>query len=392
MAKAPIVDPSRSTFRSARDETTRNADRLEFPPFVPPPARKATVSLERSAEVLGTLREISCATPDLDGCREMLRCVSDELRAEHSVLILCNPLTTELEFVVHNQDPAVPQMYADYYADLDPTGLPDYVRGSLPGNLPAHAVSDLREVVDYRSFVSTEFYNDFMKSAEIHYDLVAFVSPKSSTRGALCLHRARRGKPFSAEEVAVLDIIAPFVGNHLERMFAASLHSALPMAEDRGVIVCDTRGRVLFCNELARLLCSPLGLASAGRGLTAEACFVGYTLSSPEFLAESCNVGVASREVVLHEGNSGRLITLQAPADLGRRWGEPLKERFALTEREIQVLNRLIAGETNREISQGLFIAECTVKKHIQSISAKVGAHTRTSIAHAVRRELGLSL
>jgi DNA-binding CsgD family transcriptional regulator len=175
-------------------------------------------------------------------------------------------------------------------------------------------------------------------------------------------------------------------------MFSTSLHLALPVAEDRGVIVCDTRGRVLYCNELARLLCSPICGTEAGRGLIAEACFVGYTLSNPEFLAESCNVGVASREVVLSKGSPGRLITLQAPADLGRRWGEPLKERFALTEREIQVLNRLIAGETNREISQGLFIAECTVKKHIQSISAKVGARTRTSIAHAVRRELGLSL
>ena len=50
-----------------------------------------------------------------------------------------------------------------------------------------------------------------------------------------------------------------------------------------------------------------------------------------------------------------------------------------------------MTGGTNREISQALFIAECTVKKHIQSIAAKVGARTRTSIAHAVRQELGLT-
>ena len=51
----------------------------------------------------------------------------------------------------------------------------------------------------------------------------------------------------------------------------------------------------------------------------------------------------------------------------------------------------MIAGGSNKEISQALFIAECTVKKHIQSIAAKVGAHTRTSIAHTVRQELGLT-
>ena len=54
-------------------------------------------------------------------------------------------------------------------------------------------------------------------------------------------------------------------------------------------------------------------------------------------------------------------------------------------------MTALIAGESNREISQSLFIAECTVKKHIHTIGAKVGARTRTSIAHTVRQELGLA-
>jgi DNA-binding CsgD family transcriptional regulator len=391
MAKLPTLDPTRS---GSDGEGTGNNRHLAFPPFAPPPQRKSTVSLERSAEVLGTLQEISRATPDLDGCRQLLECVSGELRAEQAVLILCNPLTRELEFVVHNQDPAFAQLYADHYADLDPTGLPDYIRGKNPlcARAPAYSVSDLMEVIDYSALVSTEFYNDFMKSAKIHYDLVAFVSPHSFARGALCLHRARRRSPFSAEEVAVLDIVAPFVGNHLERMFSASLRSSLPVAEGKGVIVCDTRGRVLFCNDTARLLCSPLGHGRIRRGLLAEACFVGYTLNSPESLAESCDVGVAFKDVALEHGERGRVFTIESRHGLESRWDEPLKERFSLTDREIEVLNRLIAGGSNREISQSLFIAECTVKKHIQSISAKVGAHTRTSIAHAVRQELGLSL
>ena len=73
------------------------------------------------------------------------------------------------------------------------------------------------EVVDYKSLVSTEFYNDFFKTGSIHYDLVAFVSANSSARGAVCLHRAHERKPFSAEEVAILDMIAPFVGTTWRR-------------------------------------------------------------------------------------------------------------------------------------------------------------------------------
>jgi DNA-binding CsgD family transcriptional regulator len=70
---------------------------------------------------------------------------------------------------------------------------------------------------------------------------------------------------------------------------------------------------------------------------------------------------------------------------------EPLKERFGLSNREIEVLNRVMTGGANKEIAQALFVTEYTVKKHLQSIAVKVGARTRTSIAHAVRQELGLT-
>ena len=130
------------------------------PPFSPSPPRKHAVSPERCSDVLGTLRDISRATPDLDGCRQLLELVSAELRAEQAVLILSNTLTRDLEFVVHDQDPAVAQRYAEYYCDLDPTGLPAYVSGlcPAPAGAPLYSVSALNEVVDYDSFVSTEFY------------------------------------------------------------------------------------------------------------------------------------------------------------------------------------------------------------------------------------------
>jgi len=365
-------------------------ERLQCSLFAPRPARSTPLDLERCAQVLGTVQEISKASPDLDGCQKLLGCVADELRAEQGVLILSNPLTRELEFVVYNQDPCVPKLYADYYCDLDPTGLPDYVRGRtpLPRRPPAYMVSDLMDVVDYSSLLSTEFYNDFFRSARIHYDIVALVSPNADTHAALCLHRARTGKPFSPDEVTVLEMIAPFVGNHLERMFAASLRSALEAGPGEGIIVCDTSGRVLYCNETARSLC-----ASQGRlgtlGLTVEASFVGYALSRPEVLTEVCDADVSSREVTLEHGAAGRVITLEPPPAPGLGWAQPLKDRFGLSQREVEVLDRLMTGASNKEISQALFIAECTVKKHVHSIATKIGVRSRASIAHAVRKELG---
>jgi DNA-binding CsgD family transcriptional regulator len=402
MAETPAEDRGMSP---ARDRALPYAplpgSRIETPTFVErKPRHKLPVSPERCANVLGTLQEIGRASADMDGCSRLLECVAEELEAEQGVLILCNPLTEKLEFVVHHQDAAFPKLYGDYFWELDPTGLPDYIKGkvSLPASSPALAVFDIMDVVDYESLLSSEFYNDFWRSGGIHYDLVAFMSATPLARGALCLHRARERRPFSPEEVAIMDMIAPFVGNHLEKMVSASVLSVLQTAEQKAVIVCDSHGRVLYCNGMARDLCLSLTQGESGSRLTEElapdaglASFVGYALSSPDTLAERCNVGVQSREVTLDQGTLGRLITLEPRGGRSKRWDEPLKERFALTDREIEVLDRLIAGGSNREISQALFIAECTVKKHIQSISGKVGARTRTSIAHAVRKELGLT-
>ena len=112
----------------------------------------------------------------------------------------------------------------------------------------------------------------------------------------------------------MLDLLAPFVSNHLEKMVSATVLSVLQTAEEKGVIVCDSRGRVLYCNDLARDLCSPLGQVGPPRVASRRAMrdhsrrctgvhqngaspaagvasFVGYALSDPDALAKSATWG-----------------------------------------------------------------------------------------------------
>ena len=59
-----------------------------------------------------------------------------------------------------------------------------------------------------------------------------------------------------------------------------------------------------------------------------------------------------------------------------------------LSPRELEVLKAVAAGKSN-EIGVRLFILECTVKTHIQSLLEKLGAESRTSaVKAAVRRGL----
>ncbi len=61
-----------------------------------------------------------------------------------------------------------------------------------------------------------------------------------------------------------------------------------------------------------------------------------------------------------------------------------------LTAREVEVLQRVLAGATNREIAEHLVISRSTVKNHLHNLYAKLGVPNRTAAA-ARARELGVS-
>ncbi|MFA3918351.1 response regulator transcription factor [Ruegeria hyattellae] len=65
----------------------------------------------------------------------------------------------------------------------------------------------------------------------------------------------------------------------------------------------------------------------------------------------------------------------------------PLAEK--LTERELQVLEGLTQGMSNKEIARHLDIQEPTVKLHMKTLYRKVGAANRTQAA-LIAREAGL--
>ena len=59
----------------------------------------------------------------------------------------------------------------------------------------------------------------------------------------------------------------------------------------------------------------------------------------------------------------------------------PMRALSGLTAREMEVLELLAQGQTNKEIGQALHIGELTVKKHVATIIHKLGAPNRSAAA-----------
>ena len=67
--------------------------------------------------------------------------------------------------------------------------------------------------------------------------------------------------------------------------------------------------------------------------------------------------------------------------------GDAASDQFS--ERELEVLRLVVAGETDAGIAEKLFLAVSTVKQHIQSLRDKTGFRNRTELAVRAR-ESGL--
>jgi len=108
--------------------------------------------------------------------------------------------------------------------------------------------------------------------------------------------------------------------------------------------------------------------------------------ASIEIAAEFSSLAAARAAGVDHDAI---VIASTTPQDDGRGLGGDAELVEPLTEREVQVLELLAEGLPNKAIAHRLAISDQTVKFHVSSISAKLGAANRTD---AVRRAVRLGL
>ena len=83
--------------------------------------------------------------------------------------------------------------------------------------------------------------------------------------------------------------------------------------------------------------------------------------------------------------NEGRpVMSDQVTVALTRRLTQP---RTSLSARELEILQAVAAGHTNKEIAQELFISQATVKTHLVHIFDKLGVDNRTSAVAKAREQ-----
>ena len=128
-------------------------------------------------------------------------------------------------------------------------------------------------------------------------------------------------------------------------------------------------------------------------------------------VVETCYAGLVSVYTPVYMGEeivaaffAGAVSAGEVAGELGRRFQVPaadmdqilqiaaaLMEKYHLSEREVTVVQHILAGESNKTIAEQLYISEKTVKTHIGNVFKKLQVRDRLQVA-LLCKELEASL
>ena len=256
------------------------------------------------------------------------------------------------------QPPKAVSAFTSYYAALHPFTLSGWVRHTNEGARTTDFVPAYR-------FLDSEYGRDFLSEISCFYELGVILGDQGSHVGALCLHRQKMDQNFSDREVQLINYLAPHMARSLNYLQLLERLNSGGFASETGIVRMEPNGEVMM-NESARKISlensesfPPNHLAEFGAPI--------LETSKTRYRVQSAS-NQESGHILLFEPLPHRETLLQRLL----RWG--------FTDRQTEVVLKVIRGESNREIAMSLSVTEQTVKEHLRNIFDKVEVHRRSEL------------
>ena len=297
-------------------------------------------------------------------------------------------------------DPGHMRSYIDYYQYLDPV-LRDY-RNNFSDPF---AISTTDRVVESeRSYVSTEFYRDFIAKTGIHQAMIFGLSAQSMPFGLIGLHRLRSQDPYSDKDLAMVRLVIPYLGMALrfrqrERASAREaevLKRLLEASQISGYLVLDESFTLQsFAGDASALLrahnlstLDELGGVDVFRLLRSELARELVELKRGNANSGPCRsirkVDFPAKKLwqvdtIRHDDGSRQFLCVAlSPSHAGL--SAVRLQNFNLTPRQVDVAKLVALGMTNHAIAGAIGISAKTVENYLSVIYSKTGAVNKASL------------
>ncbi len=241
----------------------------------------------------------------------------------------------------------------------------------------------------------TRYYNELLNPAGMNHSIEGnLYVDESGYIGGIGLHRPEKYNDFTETDLQILQISRPHLASVAKKYHNAQMHIKnylyeIPLLSNvHGVGICiwDYSLKLLDCNFQHSRFIDDAHIPQIMRALITLCKSIMKNISNTNFVSEKKELSARSRinigetryfaEVVLAIENvvsGGKFIaTIYDYSSLFNGILKEIKDKYKLTDREYKILQCIIKGMSNQEISNELFISVPTVKKHLSSIYEKM--------------------
>lgn len=249
--------------------------------------------------------------------------------------------------------------FTGYYAAIHPFTETGWIHH-------ANAAARITDFVPAYRLPDTEYGRDFLQMAAISWETGIILQAQGDPVGALCLHRQRPNRDFSDRELLIIDALAPHLArvlNHFDLLEEIRLGQ---ISSDAGILSVGTDGERVINAVAAKALTENPDFLSAG-----------FPASPSSLILKSSGTPYRVRSTLGRAKNERMILFEPLPQS------ETLLQSLSswnLTDRQREIVLKVVRGASNREIAESLSLTEHTVKDHLKAVYDKVGVHNRSKL------------
>ena len=305
--------------------------------------------------------------------------------------------------------------YVSYYRHLDPLYPAQF------NSQPVMTVFKTDDIIPYSELMKLEYYNDFLRPQNQSQELIVRLCSSPYFFGVIALQRSERQPNFTNNDMLIAKSLIPHLLNIFQNeSLLSKIHEEHKLLEcwlesrAEGIILLDNKMQPMYCNSIAKeisILMSQNLYKSGKRVNVSDS----DELPVPREIIQDCvelkkqfrqkdDYGYPVKKRIINTvngmfyteshlnhfpcqwtSNPSFTVYLRRTDDTEKINQGMAHNEYILTDREVDVIQCVTEGLTNREIAEKLFISEFTVETHLKNILTKTGFRNRTQLASRIQ-------
>ena len=285
------------------------------------------------------------------------------------------------------------EVYTNNYYKQDP-----FYFKNLNNNFKEQPSILLNEITDNYNFNNSEYYVDFFNKYKFSNEIALYIKDEKRHIGAMGILQGYGERVLDAHDKALLSILSNVISynysEYLEKEKLIFNNNQLINAMSNnpvGIIITDNKLNITYYNECALNYCndiSPCTNASSLHNMIID-CIIeknnsnkiklnSFEKGNYNFKIFESNAETTSGEITINS-----YIIYITPIDITQK-NNSFENIYSLTDREMDIVELLCTGLTNKAIAEKLYISPQTVRTHVRNIMTKTNSNNRTEILFKV--------